>query len=415
MDIKEKYLVAKQMYQELGIDTDLAIENLKQLKISIHCWQGDDVGGFFFKDNKVSGGIQVTGNYPGKAKSIKELQEDLEFVLKLIPGKHKVNLHAIYMDNPDNIDLDQIEPKHFKNWVTWAKKNDVGLDFNPTLFGHPTKTDGLTLSHPDKKIREFWIKHCIQSRKIAKYFGKELNQKSVLNIWIPDGYKDFPVDRLSPRQRLKESLDIIYSEKTDNEYIIDTVESKVFGIGLEGYTVGSHEFYLGYAAKNNIGLCLDSGHFHPTENMADKISSTLLYVDELLVHVSRPMRWDSDHVVSLDDQVIEIAREIIWNGFSDKVHLGLDFFDASINRIAAWTIGVKNFQKALLYALLSPIKYLQETEEKQNYTDRLYMLEMLKSYPFGIVYEYYCSLQGKPGELKALEKIREYERETIKR
>src|SRR5690554_807543 len=336
MNTIKNYQIAKEMYASYGIDTDLALERLMKIKLSIQCWQGDDVGGFLFKNQSLTGGIQVTGNYPNKATTIDELRADLELAFSLIPGQHKVNLHAIYADTNEQIDLDQLEPRHFDSWVEWAKKNNLGLDFNPTCFSHPKSSQGFTLSSPDKVTRDFWINHVKATRKISEYFGKSLNQKSIHNIWIPDGYKDLPYDRLGPRLRLKDSLDQIFTDTLNPIYMMDTLESKLFGIGTEAYIVGSHEFYLSYALKNDKSICLDSGHFHPTENIADKIAATALYLDEMLLHVSRPMRWDSDHVVIQDDMTQDIAAAIIRNELEDKVHIGFDFFDASINRIAGW-------------------------------------------------------------------------------
>src|SRR5690554_4972579 len=321
---KQEYALAKTKYEKLGVDVEKAFKILDNNNISIHCWQGDDVKGFLKHEDSPQGGIAVTGAYPGRARNVDELRKDLEFVLKLIPGKHKVNLHAIYLDTSENIDLDEIEPKHFATWVEWAKKNDVGLDFNPTLFGHPKSNSGFTLSSNDEAIRQFWIEHCKRARRIGEYFGKELNQKSVVNIWIPDGYKDYPYNRINPRIILRDSLDEIFSEKLDENYILDTVELKLFGLGVEGYTSGSHEFYLSYAVKNQIGLCLDAGHFHPTETIADKLPSVALFLKEMLLHVSRPMRWDSDHVVIQDDDLYDITTSIVRNGLLNQTHIGLD-------------------------------------------------------------------------------------------
>lgn len=407
--IKRQYEMIRHMYLDLGIDTDAVIAKIRTIPISIHCWQGDDVVGFLNQETYGAGGIQVTGNYPGRARNVAELRRDLEMVLSLIPGQHKINLHAIYADTKENVSWDKLEPKHFKTWVDWAKKQRVGLDFNPTLFQHPLSQSGFTLSHDHKDIRDFWIRHCKASRKIGAYFGKTLGIKSIVNIWIPDGYKDYPVDTLSPRLRLKSSLDEIFKENYDSKYLLDTLESKLFGIGFEAYTVGSHEFYLGYAATHKKAVCLDLGHFHPTESIADKLSSVLLYTDETLLHVSRAMRWDSDHVVTISDDLLRVTQDIIWNNLTDKVHIGLDFFDASINRVAAWTIGIRNVQKALLQAMLQPIDRLKKAELEGNYTERLYLMEMFKGYPFGIVYDYLCELEDIPTQVETLEKIRQYE------
>ncbi|MDQ0229844.1 L-rhamnose isomerase [Metabacillus malikii] len=414
MTIKESFELAKKDYEKWGIQVDHVLEKLQQIPISIHCWQGDDVGGFEVNKSELSGGIDVTGNYPGKARTPEELRNDLEKALTLIPGKHRINLHAIYAEtNGEVIDRDELQPEHFANWVKWAKEHDLGLDFNPTLFSHEKAADGLTLSHPDPAIREFWINHCIASRKIGEYFGKELGSTTLTNIWIPDGYKDIPSDRLTPRIRLKESLDKIFAEEIDEQYNLDAVESKLFGIGSESYVVGSHEFYLGYALKNNKLCLLDTGHYHPTEMVSNKISSMLLYSDKLALHVSRPVRWDSDHVVTLDDELKEIALEIVRNDALDKVMIGLDFFDASINRVAAWTIGTRNMIKSLLYGLLMPNDYLKQLQEEGNYTERLALLEEFKTYPFGAIWDYYCEQMGVPVKETWLDVVKEYEKEVL--
>lgn len=414
MSIKENFELAKQAYAKWGVDVDEVVEKLKNVPISIHCWQGDDVAGFEVNQNELSGGIDVTGNYPGKATTAEELRSDLEKALSLIPGKHRVNLHAIYAEtNGEVVERDQLEPKHFENWVKWAKENGLGLDYNPTLFSHPKADDGLTLSHPNEEIREFWINHCIGSRKIGEYFGRELGTPALTNIWIPDGYKDIPSDRLTPRKRLKESLDKIFAVETDERYNLDAVESKVFGIGSESYVVGSHEFYLNYAMKNNKLCLLDTGHYHPTETVSNKISSMLLFSEKLALHVSRPVRWDSDHVVILDDELREIALEIVRNDALDRVIIGLDFFDASINRVAAWTIGTRNMIKALLYAMLVPNEYLKQLQEEGNFTERLALMEEFKTYPFGAVWDYYCEKMGVPVRESWLEEVKAYEQEVL--
>jgi L-rhamnose isomerase len=414
MSIKENYEFAKQAYAKWGVDVEEAVEKLKNVPISIHCWQGDDVGGFEINKQELSGGIDVTGNYPGKATTPEELRSDLEKALSLIPGKHRVNLHAIYAEtNGEVVERDQLEPKHFENWVRWAKENGLGLDYNPTLFSHPKADDGLTLSHPNEEIREFWINHCIGSRKIGEYFGKELGTPALTNIWIPDGYKDIPSDRLTPRKRLKESLDKIFAVETDENYNLDAVESKVFGIGSESYVVGSHEFYLNYAMKNNKLCLLDTGHYHPTETVSNKISSMLLFSEKLALHVSRPVRWDSDHVVILDDELKEIALEIVRNDALNRVIIGLDFFDASINRVAAWTIGTRNMIKALLYAMLVPNEHLKQLQEEGNFTERLALMEEFKTYPFGAVWDYYCEKMGVPVRESWLEEVKAYEQEVL--
>ncbi len=414
MSVKQNYEQAKQAYAKWGIDVDQALETLKKVAISIHCWQGDDVSGFEVNKSELSGGIDVTGSYPGKATTPEELRMDLEKALSLIPGKHRVNLHALYAEtNGEAVERDQLKPEHFENWVNWAKEQGLGLDFNPTLFSHPKADDGLTLSHPDEEIRKFWIDHCIASRKIGEYFGRELGTPCLTNVWIPDGYKDIPSDRLTPRKRLKESLDQIFAEEIDEAYHLDAVESKVFGIGSESYVVGSHEFYLGYALKNNKLCLLDTGHYHPTETVSNKISSMLLYADKLALHVSRPVRWDSDHVVILDDELREIALEIVRNEALDQVIIGLDFFDASINRVAAWTIGTRNMVKALLYALLVPNDYLKQLQEKGNFTERLALMEEFKTYPFGAVWDFYCEQMNVPVRETWLDEIKQYEEAVL--
>ncbi|MBT2615835.1 MULTISPECIES: L-rhamnose isomerase [unclassified Bacillus (in: firmicutes)] len=414
MTIKEQYETAKQAYSNWGIDVDAALETLKKVPISIHCWQGDDIGGFEVNKSELSGGIDITGNYPGKATTPEELRMDFEKALSLIPGKHRVNLHAIYAEtNGEAVERDQLEPKHFENWLNWAKENGLGLDFNPTLFSHEKAADGLTLSHPNEEIREFWIDHCIASRKIGEYFGRELGNPCLTNIWIPDGYKDIPSDRLTPRKRLKESLDRIFTAEVDETCNWDAVESKVFGIGSESYVVGSHEFYLGYALKNNKICLVDTGHYHPTETVSNKISSMLLYSDKLALHVSRPVRWDSDHVVILDDELREIALEIVRNDALNQVIIGLDFFDASINRVAAWTIGTRNMIKALLYALLVPNDHLKELQEKGDFTERLALMEEFKTYPFGAIWDYYCEKMNVPVKERWLTQVKEYERDVL--
>lgn len=414
-NILENYNMAKEKYTEFGINTDEVLKKMDTIPVSIHCWQGDDVSGFENPDGKLTGGIQATGNYIGKARTPDELRKDLEKAFTLIPGKKRVNLHAIYLEtNGEKVDRDEIEPKHFENWVNWAKKNNLGLDFNPTLFSHNKSSDGFTLSHPDKGIRDFWIEHVKRSRKISEYFGKELGAPSIMNIWIPDGFKDIPSDRLGPRERLKDSLDKVFSNNIDNKYHIDAVESKVFGIGSESYVAGSHEFYMGYAIKNNLALCLDTGHFHPTETISDKISAVSMFIDQILLHVSRPVRWDSDHVIILDDELVSIAKEIVRGNLLDRVHIGLDFFDASINRIAAWTIGTRNMSKALLIALLEPENTLKKAELEFDFTTRLAILEELKSYPWQAVWDYYCYISGVPVGMEWLYEVKTYENTVLK-
>lgn len=412
-NIENAFKIAKQQYMEIGIDVEKALEIVNSIPISMHCWQGDDVGGFENPDGELTGGIQTTGNYPGKARTPSQLRDDISEAMTMIPGELRLNLHAIYLESDEKIDRDKIRPEHFANWVAWAKRNKVGLDFNPSCFSHPLSEDNLTLTNPKKEIRDFWIEHCKASRKISEYFGKELGTPSMMNIWIPDGYKDVPADRLAPRQRLMDSLDQILEEKLSPLYHKDAVESKLFGIGTEAYTAGSNEFYLGYAATRGIALCMDAGHFHPTEVVSDKISSASLYVKELLLHVSRPIRWDSDHVVMLDDETQAIASEIIRHDLLDRVTIGLDFFDASINRIAAWVIGTRNMRKALLKALLEPIAQLKQVEIDGDYTSRLALLEETKSSPWAAVWDYYCMQQDVPVGIHWLEQVKRYESEVL--
>ena len=409
----KSYEEAKERYAALGSDTEEAIKRLASIKISMHCWQGDDVKGFLFRDRDLSGGIQATGNYPGAARTPDELRADMDKAFSLIPGKHKVNLHSTYADTEESIDLDAIEPRHYASWVQWAKEHGLGLDFNPTCFSHEKAESGYTLSSADEGIRRFWIEHCRRSRRVGEYFGKELGQKCVTNVWIPDGSKDVPVDRYAPRLRLKESLDEIFAEKLDPAANLDAVESKLFGIGSESYVVGSHEFYMGYAMKNNVAVCLDAGHFHPTEVISNKLSSLLLFSDEMLLHVSRPVRWDSDHVVALDDELQEIANEVIRNGLADRIHIGLDFFDASINRVAAWVIGMRNMQKALLRALLEPTAVMKKLELDGDYTARLAYLEEMKAMPWQAVWDEFCERQGVPTGLAWLDEVRGYETKIL--
>ena len=403
------YEQAKAVFEKYGVDTDKALELLNQTPISMHCWQGDDVRGFESPDTALSGGIQATGNYPGAAKTPAQLRADMEKAFSLIPGKKRVNLHAIYIDADEYVERDQIKPVHFARWVEWAKEKDLGLDFNPTLFSHPKADDGLTLSHPNEEIRQFWIDHVKASRKISEYFGRELGSASFMNIWIPDGMKDQPVDRLSPRARLQDSLDKALAEKIDTAFHKDAVESKLFGIGAEAYTVGSNEFYLAYAATRGTALCLDAGHFHPTEVISDKISACSLYVNDLQLHVTRPVRWDSDHVVSFDDETQAIMREIVRNNLLDRVAIGLDFFDASINRVAAWVIGTRNAQKALLKALLEPVAQLKAAEESFDYTTRLGLIEETHSLPWAAVWNYHCLQNEVPVGFDWINDVKDYE------
>lgn len=411
--IDQAWELAKQRFNAVGVDVENALKTMERLPVSMHCWQGDDVAGFENPEGSLTGGIQATGNYPGKARNAAELRTDLEMALTLIPGPKRLNLHAIYLESDTPVARNKIEPRHFANWVEWAKKHHLGLDFNPSCFSHPLSADGFTLSSANPETRQFWIEHCQASRRISAYFGEQLGTPSVMNIWIPDGMKDTPIDRLAPRQRLVSALDEVIAEKLNPAHHIDAVESKLFGIGAESYTVGSNEFYLGYAASRQTALCLDAGHFHPTEVISDKISSAMLYVPRLLLHVSRPVRWDSDHVVLLDDETQAIASEIVRHNLFNRVHIGLDFFDASINRIAAWVIGTRNMKKALLRALLEPTNHLRNLEESGDYTARLALLEEQKSLPWQAVWEMYCQRNDVPVDASWLKAVREYEEQIL--
>jgi L-rhamnose isomerase len=412
MTIKERYEAAKEAYKAVGVDTDQVLLALKQIPISMHCWQGDDVTGFDGA-GALSGGIQTTGNYPGRARNPKELMADMDKALSLIPGKHRINLHASYgiFKEGEWADRDELEPKHFAKWVEFAKERGIGIDFNPTLFSHP-KAEHATLSSEDSEIRAFWIRHVQACIRISEYFAKELDTPCTMNIWIPDGFKDIPADRTSPRARLKDSLDQILSMDYDKSKVYVAVESKVFGIGMESCTVGSHEFYMNYASKNDILCLLDSGHYHPTEVVSDKISSMLLFFDKVALHVTRPVRWDSDHVVLFDDETKEIAKEIVRGG-ADRVLLALDFFDASINRLSAWVVGMRNMQKALLNALLLPNEKLAALQEFRNFTELMMLQEELKLYPIGDVWNYFCELNGVPAKEDWFSQITAYEKEVL--
>ena len=411
--VEQAYEVAKKRYSEIGVDTDAVLKKLQDVKISMHCWQGDDVHGFWNEDGELTGGILSTGNYPGAARTPEELRQDIEKAYSLIPGKHKLNLHAIYLDTDEKVDLDEIEPRHFQKWVDWAKEHQVGLDFNPTFFSHPMMKDGFTLSSPDPKVRAFWIEHGKRSRRVAEYFGKELGETCYTNFWVPDGFKDNPVDRLTPRKRLMESLDEIFSEDIDERYNKDAVESKLFGIGAEAYTVGSHEFYMGYGLTRGKMILLDAGHFHPTETISNKLSSLALFSKGVMLHVSRPVRWDSDHVVIMDDELQEIAKEIVRNDLLDKAVIGLDFFDATINRIAAWVVGMRNTQKALLKALLEPTEDIRAIELEQDLTKRLVVTEELKDFPYADVWNYFCETNGVPVGLAWYNEVKAYEEQVL--
>ncbi len=407
-----RYDEAKKIYEALGVDTEKALDMLSDVTVSVHCWQGDDVTGFDSKES-LSGGIQTTGNYPGKATSPQELMADIDKAFSLIPGKKKLNLHASYaiFEAGDYADRDAIEPKHFEKWVEFAKERNMGIDFNPTFFSHPKVKDGLTLSSPDDETRAFWVRHGIQCLKISEYFAKETGIPCVMNIWIPDGYKDIPADRLAPRARFKKSLDEILSTPYDKALVYPTLESKVFGIGLESYTVGSAEFCLSYSTKNGITPLMDNGHYHPTELVSDKISSLLLFNEKIALHVTRAVRWDSDHVVIFDDETKEIAKEIVANDALGRVFIATDYFDASINRISAWVTGVRNVKKALLYALLLPSSQLKSLQEKGDFTDVMYLQEEMKTAPFGDIWNEYLNRENVKADY--LSDIKEYEKEVL--
>lgn len=412
--IEAAYEIAKERYALLGVNTDAALDRLATVSLSLHCWQGDDVAGLENSGEALSGGIAATGNYPGKARNGDELRKDLDAAYALIPGKHRLNLHAMYAEfDGEKVDRNQLRPEHFTAWRDWAVEKGHGIDFNPTCFSHPMAASGFTLASYDEGVRQFWIEHCIASREIGAWFGEALGTPCVTNIWIPDGYKDTPFERRRPREILRDSLDTVLAKPLDPRHNLDAVECKLFGLGVESYTVGSHEFYMGYATSRKILLCLDAGHFHPTETIADKISSTLLYLDEILLHVSRGVRWDSDHVVTLTDDLQAIGQEIVRGGYLDRVHIGLDFFDASINRIAAWAIGSRNTLRSLLMALLEPSALLRDLEVQGDYSARLALLEELKGLPFGAVWDYYCLRQGVPVGLQLIDAFRAYEREVL--
>jgi L-rhamnose isomerase len=413
--VKKAYEIAREQYAAIGVDVDAAIEKMKGVNISLHCWQTDDVGGFEAPGAALSGGgIQATGNYPGKATTIAEVKADLEKVLALLPGKQRLNLHAIYGDFAGEVvDRDQIEIKHFQGWIDWCKEQGIGMDFNASCFSHPRAADGYTLSSKNEENRAFWIEHLKRCRAISAEMGKQLGSPCVHNTWIPDGSKDTPIDRNGYRILLKKSLDEAMAIDYPKEHMKDAVESKLFGIGLESMTVGSHDFYLGYAIKNDKLICLDSGHFHPTEQVGDKISSCLQFVDEVLLHITRPVRWDSDHVVALTEDVQLIACEVMRNDYLDRVNIGLDFFDASINRIGAYVTGTRAAQKAFLIAALEPTKYLVELEEAGKNFERLATLEELKTMPFSAVWDYYCLLEGVPFGADYIGEIQQYEADVL--
>jgi L-rhamnose isomerase len=416
MNSEQAYALARERYAELGVDTEAALRTLGGVPISLHCWQGDDVGGFESEEGLSGGGIQATGNYPGKARNADELRGDAERALSLIPGRHRFNLHAIYAETGGRrVERDALGPEHFSRWMDWAKSRGLGLDFNPTFFSHPEAADGFTLSHRDEVVRRFWVRHGIACRRIGEAFGRALGTACVTNVWIPDGYKDTPADRKGPRERLERSLDEIFAEAIDPKFNLDAVEGKLFGIGSESFVVGSHEFYLGYAIRRRKLLCLDAGHYHPTESVADKISAVLMHLDRVLLHVSRGVRWDSDHVVTLGDDLLAIAQELVRGDYLARVHVGLDFFDASINRVAAWVIGTRCMIKALLIALLEPAARLREMEESGDFTGRLALMEEVKTMPLGSVWDEYCRRQDVPDGLRWLDQVREYERAVLAR
>ena len=409
--VEKSYTLAKEQYAEFGVDVEQALARLGRIAVSLHCWQGDDNNGLENAGGLTGGGILVTGNYPGRARTGDELRADLEQAYRLIPGKHRLNLHAWYREADGKaIERNEIQPEHYTRWIHWAKDLGLGMDFNPTCYAHPKAADGFTLSSRDEGIRRFWIEHCIACRKIGQVIGRELGSPCVTNVWIPDGMKDVTIDRKGPREILRRSLDEVFAEPIDPRLNLDSVEAKLFGIGSETYVVGSHEFYLGYAMQNRKLLTLDAGHFHPTETIADKISSVMLYLDQILLHVSRGIRWDSDHVVILNDDLRATAEEIVRGGFLDRVHIGLDFFDASINRIAAWVIGTRAMIKALLAALVEPIDRLREHEFCGDFSQRLALVEEIKTLPLGAVWDYYCLTQNVPVGMAWMDAARQYER-----
>lgn len=407
-----RYESAKAIYARYGVDTEKALDTLSGITVSLHCWQGDDVTGFDSRQS-LSGGIQTTGNYPGKARNPEELMRDIDMALSLMPGKKKLNLHASYaiFDDGDFADRDKIRPAHFAKWVKFAKDRGLGLDFNPTFFSHPMVKDNLTLSSPDEEVRRFWVEHGKRCVEISEYFANETGIPCVMNIWIPDGYKDIPADRLSPRARFKKSLDEILSVPYDKSKVYVCLESKVFGIGLESYTVGSAEFCMNYVANKGITPLMDNGHYHPTEMVSDKISSMLLFNEKIALHITRPVRWDSDHVVLFDDETKEIAKEIVRSDAIDRVFIATDYFDASINRISAWITGIRSVQKALLFALLQPSDKMKELQNESNFTELMVISEEIKTAPLGDVWEEY--LRRENIESDYLSKVSEYEKTVL--
>jgi len=405
---------ARSAYALWGVDVDKALATLASIPLSLHCWQGDDVGGFENAAGLTGGGIQATGNYPGRARTAEELRADYEVAFSLIPGPHRANLHAIYAETGGRkVERDSLGPEHFAAWIAWAKKLRIGLDFNETFFSHAMAESGFTLSSRDRKVRDFWVKHSQRCREIGEAMGKSLGTPSIIDLWIADGYKDTPADRYTPRALLKESLDRIFERKLDPRHARDAVEGKLFGIGSESYVVGSHEFYLGYALKNDMMPCIDMGHFHPTESVADKISPILLFSRELLLHVSRGVRWDSDHVVTLNDEVKAVAAEVARADAWERVHVATDYFDASINRVAAWVIGARATLKAILTALLEPTEMLRKEEASGNLTARLAIQEEVRDLPYAAVWDRYCALQGVPVGLAWLDRVTEYEHTVL--
>ena len=413
--IREAFKLAREQYQHLGVDVDLALDKLKDVEISLHCWQTDDVGGFETAGPALKGGgIAVTGNYPGKARNIAEVRQDLEEVISMLPGRQRLNLHASYGEFGNKfVERDRIEPAHFQGWIDWAREMGLALDFNCTCFSHPKADDGFTLSSKDEKIRGFWVEHTKRTRAIAAEMGRQLGSCSIHNIWIPDGSKDIPVDRFTHRALLKRSLDEIFQVDYPRDQLKDSIESKLFGIGAESMTVGSHDFYLAYAVRTGKLICLDNGHFHPTEQVGDKISAILQFLDELMLHMTRPVRWDSDHVVTLNEEIQSIAQEIVRSNALERVHIGLDFFDASINRIGAYVIGTRAVQQALLVALLEPSETLRTYEEKGKYFERLALMELMKSKPFGAVWDHYCLLEGVPVGEEYISRVQQYEQRVL--
>ena len=409
----QAYKLAKERYAAIGVDTERALNRIEKVRVSFNAWQFDDVKGFLKKDTPMNGGILSTGSYPGAATNPDQLRLDADKAFSLIPGRHKLSLQATQADTSEKIDLDEIEPRHYQGYVDWARERGIGLDFNPSCYAHPKSEKGFTLSSSDSGIRDFWIEHCRRSSTVGEYFGRKLGIQAVTNHWICDGYKDFPADQYAPRERLKNSLDQVFRKPVDQKMNLDTLESKLFGIGMEAYTVGSHEFYMMYAAKRKRSLCLDAGHFHPTEEVANKISAVMLFSEEMALHVTRPMRWDSDHVVSLDDSTQAMIQEVVRGGWLERIHIGTDYFDGSINRITACVIGMRNTLKAILRALLEPTEMLQRLEQEENYSERLAVTEELKTFPFEAVWDHYCEKMGVPTGLDWLPEVRSYERKVL--